>query len=183
MQVSDRVCTAPDISFYRDYSLHLPIIFSQLLFGGVFLSFLCGCSVFLRLVCVGWVVHRETPHFLSFVSACASSSQFIWMRVFWHHVRLPSTFSSASSSTSAHLASPNTHWEVFSLHIRFPGGSDSKESACNAGDLGSLPGSGDPLEKEMTTHSSILAWKIPWTEEPGELQSMGVLKSQPQLSN
>ena len=31
----------------------------------------------------------------------------------------------------------------------------------------------DPLEKEMTTHSSILAWKIPWTEEPGELQSMG----------
>ena len=30
----------------------------------------------------------------------------------------------------------------------------------------------DPLEKEMVTHSSILAWKIPWTEEPGELQSM-----------
>ena len=30
----------------------------------------------------------------------------------------------------------------------------------------------DPLEKEMTTHSSILAWKIPWTEEPGRLQSM-----------
>ena len=31
----------------------------------------------------------------------------------------------------------------------------------------------DPLEKEMDTHSSILAWTIPWTEEPGELQSMG----------
>ena len=31
----------------------------------------------------------------------------------------------------------------------------------------------DPLEKEMTTHSSILAWKIPWTEKPGGLQSMG----------
>ena len=31
----------------------------------------------------------------------------------------------------------------------------------------------DPLEKDMATHSSILAWKIPWTEEPGELQSMG----------
>ena len=31
----------------------------------------------------------------------------------------------------------------------------------------------DPLEKEMATHSSSLAWKIPWTEEPGELQSMG----------
>ena len=32
----------------------------------------------------------------------------------------------------------------------------------------------DPLEKEMATHSSILAWKIPWTEEPGGLQSMGL---------
>ena len=32
----------------------------------------------------------------------------------------------------------------------------------------------DPLEKEMATHSSILAWRIPWTEEPGRLQSMGV---------
>ena len=35
------------------------------------------------------------------------------------------------------------------------------------------PGSEDPLEKEMTTHSSNLAWRIPWTEEPGRLQSMG----------
>ena len=34
-------------------------------------------------------------------------------------------------------------------------------------------GRGDPLEKEMATHSSTLAWKIPWTEEPGRLQSMG----------
>ena len=32
----------------------------------------------------------------------------------------------------------------------------------------------DPLEKEMATHSSILAWRIPWTEEPGRLQSMGL---------
>ena len=37
-------------------------------------------------------------------------------------------------------------------------------------------GEEDPLEKEMTTHSSILVWKITWTEEPGELQSMGVTK-------
>ena len=35
-------------------------------------------------------------------------------------------------------------------------------------------GQQDPLEKEMATHSSILAWKIPWTEEPGRLQSMGL---------
>ena len=41
----------------------------------------------------------------------------------------------------------------------------------------------DPLEKEMATHSSILAWRIPWTEEPGRLQSMGWQKSQTQLIN
>ena len=41
----------------------------------------------------------------------------------------------------------------------------------------------DPLEKEMATHSSILAWRIPWTEEPGRLQSMGLQKSQTQLIN
>ena len=93
-----------------------------------------------------------------------------------------------------------------------PGGSAGKESACNAGDPGSIPGSGssrrrdqlhtpvflgfpdgsdgkesiamwdicvqslgreDPLEEGMATHSSILAWSIPWTEEPGRLQSLG----------
>ena len=35
----------------------------------------------------------------------------------------------------------------------------------------------DPMEEEMATHSSILAWEIPWTEEPGGLQSMGLQKS------
>ena len=39
-----------------------------------------------------------------------------------------------------------------------------KESACNAGSTGSIPGQEDPLEKEMATHSSIFAWEIPWTE-------------------
>ena len=41
----------------------------------------------------------------------------------------------------------------------------------------------NPLEKEMATHSSILAWRIPWTEELGGLQSMGVTKSQKRLSD
>ena len=47
------------------------------------------------------------------------------------------------------------------------------ESACNVGNVGSNLGQEDALEKEMATHSSILAWEIRWTEEPGELQSMG----------
>ena len=53
------------------------------------------------------------------------------------------------------------------------GGSEVKASACSAGDLGSIPDWEDPLEKEMATHSSILAWRIPWMEDPGGLQSMG----------
>ena len=65
----------------------------------------------------------------------------------------------------------------------FPGGSDGKESACNAGILGSIPGSGRSPAEGNATHSSILAWEIPWTEEPGGLQSMGSTKSQTQLSN
>ena len=58
--------------------------------------------------------------------------------------------------------------------LGFPGSSDSKESACNVGDPGSIPGSGRSLKKEMATHSSILAWRIPWTEETGGLQSVGL---------
>ena len=63
------------------------------------------------------------------------------------------------------------------MQIGFPDGSDGKESACDVGDPGLIPGQEDPLEKEMATHSNILAWRIPWTEEPGGLQSR-VSKSQ-----
>ena len=63
----------------------------------------------------------------------------------------------------------------------FPGGSDSKESACSAGDPGSISGWEDPLEKEMATHSSILSQRIPWTEDPvGD--SPWVAKSRTRLS-
>ena len=53
--------------------------------------------------------------------------------------------------------------------VDIPGGSVGKESACNAGDLGWE----DPLEEDRATHSSLLAWRMLWTEEPGGLQSMG----------
>ena len=59
------------------------------------------------------------------------------------------------------------------LSLGFPGSSDDKESVCNAGDPGSIPASGRSPGEEMATHSSILACRIPWTEEPGWLQSMG----------
>ena len=67
-------------------------------------------------------------------------------------------------------------FKFYFLIIRVPGSSDSKESACKAGYLGLIPGilggQEDPLEEGMATHSSILAWRIPWREEPGGLQSM-----------
>ena len=53
----------------------------------------------------------------------------------------------------------------FRLNFGLPGGSGGKESTCNAGDLGGE----DPLEKEMATHSSVLAWNIPRREEPSGL--------------
>jgi len=55
----------------------------------------------------------------------------------------------------------------------FPGSSEVKASACNAGDWVRPLGQEDPLEKEMATNSSILAWIIPWMENPGGLQSTG----------
>ena len=57
----------------------------------------------------------------------------------------------------------------------FPGGASGKEPACQCRRRKRVLSLGweDPLEKEMATHSSILAWRIPWTEEPGGLQSMG----------
>ena len=60
------------------------------------------------------------------------------------------------------------------LSVGFPDSSVSKESSFSAGDQSSIPDQEDSLEKETATHSSILAWRIPWTEEPGRLQSMGL---------
>ena len=62
-----------------------------------------------------------------------------------------------------HLSTVNF---VTGNYLRSPGGSDGKESACNAGDLGSIPGSGRAPGEGNTSYSSILAWIIPWTEEP-----------------
>ena len=91
---------------------------------------------------------------------------------------------------SAHVHSWGFWGKSFQVYIGHPGlqisklcrttqskilGGSVKESACNAGDLGLIPGSGRPLEKEMATHSSILTWDIPRMEEPAcGLQSLGL---------
>ena len=59
----------------------------------------------------------------------------------------------------------------------FPGGSVVKNPPASAGgmrDSGSIPGSGRSLEEGIATHSSLLAWRITWTEEPGGIQSIGL---------
>ena len=61
----------------------------------------------------------------------------------------------------------------------FAGGSDGKESACNAGDWGSVLGVERSSKTGMATHSSILSWSIPWTEEPGGSESMDLQSWRP----
>ena len=60
------------------------------------------------------------------------------------------------------------------VFLGFPGGSDNKESACSGGDPDLIPGLGRSPGNGKATHSSIFAWRIPWTEETGGLQSMGL---------
>ena len=65
------------------------------------------------------------------------------------------------------------------LLLAFPGGSGGKQSACSVGHLGSIPVLGRSPGVGMATHFGILAWRIPWTEEPGGLQSTGSPRVRP----
>ena len=67
--------------------------------------------------------------------------------------------------------------------LGFPHGSMVKNLPANAGDTGLIPGRGRSPGEGKATHSSILAWEIPWTEEPGRLQSARLKKSRTQLSD
>ena len=83
-----------------------------------------------------------------------------WVRkVYWRKIRLPTP-----------------------VFLVFPGSSDSKESACNAGDLGLIPDWEKPLEEGMKTHSSILAWRIP-VDRQAWTTVHGATKSQTPVSN
>ena len=66
--------------------------------------------------------------------------------------------------------------KYYETNLGFPGGSVVKYLPANARDTrdaGSIHGSEDPLEEEISTYSNIVAWKIPWTEEHDRIQSMG----------
>ena len=85
-----------------------------------------------------------------------------------------------SNARSGHLL--QSAWGTGGDILELGGSSDGKESACNAGDPGLIPGLGRSPGEGMAIHSSILVWKIPWMEEPDRLQSMWS-GSQTRLSN
>ena len=87
------------------------------------------------------------------------------------HLFFPFKFCLKDLQCKLHLSLRRRYWNWL---YKTEGVSDSKESTCRAKVLGSIPGSGISLEKGMATYSSILAWRIPWTKEPGRLQSMGL---------
>ena len=99
-----------------------------------------------------------------------SMNRGVW-QITIHRVPKSQTWLSDWSTTVATPSTAPGTWSIFNRHLRncytfvtgvFSGGSDGEESACNACRE-------DPLEKEMTTYSSILARRIPWTEDPGGL--------------
>ena len=118
---------------------------------------------------------------LPFPSPMHESEKWKWSRC---HVWLsdPMDCSPAGSSVHGTFQARVLEWGAIAFSVLyiyvyiyilgFPGGSDSKESACNAEDPGSMLGGEDPLKTGMATHSSILAWRIPGIEEPGGLQSL-----------
>ena len=73
--------------------------------------------------------------------------------------------------------------DVVLILLGFPSGSGIRNLPVNAGDAGSIPELGGFTGEGNATHSSILTWDIPWTEEPGELQTMGSQKSQTRLND
>ena len=85
----------------------------------------------------------------------------------WKYIRMIIAISLGNVKIRNNFNVPQSENTQIMIH------SEVKASACSAGDPGLIPGWEDNLEKEMATHSSILAWRIPWREEPGRLQSMG----------
>ena len=86
-----------------------------------------------------------------------------WKSASW----LPKQLEYSSHSLAYEITHSYKSWRGLSRWL------SGKESVCNAGNPGLILGQEDPLEEEMATHFSILAWKIPWTEEPGGLHSKG----------
>ena len=155
---------------------------SAIIASNIFFSIL----LFLLLNCYNYVhiTHFHiAPQFLDVFLSFLFTFLFVWFIQIYLQVQRHSLFlllfsiSSISFcfsfgvSISAYIAHPYLPLEYLTLLLLqgFPGGSEVKESACSVEDLGSIPGSGRSPGEGNGTHSSILAWRIPWIEEPGRL--------------
>ena len=115
-----------------------------------------ACPFNISLLATKYVKVFQIAHNSWTSAGCPTSVQF------WHC--LPGSVSDPTGEGLSLKSLPSPY---------FCGGSDSKESAFNTGHMGSIPGSEKSPGEVLATHSSILAWRIPWTEEPGRLQSIG----------
>ena len=128
----------------------------------------CACAR----VCVHTHTHTHTQVVYSLHIFPMLFGDEDWFFTSVYPLRINSNF-----NTSTNICLPSVQRSLFSSYLpgllRFPGGSDGKEYPCNPGDLRSIPRLG------MATNSNILAWRIPWKEEPGRLQSMGPQRIRP----
>ena len=120
---------------------------------------LASLQIIIIFLKISWFLKKKVSYLIHLIYRCISN----------HHILC---FNYLTMLYPSYLSKVKQKWVSYQ-HLRtiwsFPGGSDGKESACNAGDPGSIPGSAKSLEKGMATNSSILAWRILWTEEPGWL--------------
>ena len=162
------VCTSSAVLFFEDLFHKATVIsvrsYLIVVWWHWFNNYWCWVSfpVFLLFYTL-WVQFTSWNWLLETWSCLEFFSHYLLQDVFWGQV----SFTALSYLTIKSSLAP-VLW--------FPCWFIGKESTCNAGDLQetwvqSLVWE-DPLEKEMATHSSILAWRLPWTKEPGGLQSM-----------
>ena len=130
----------------------------------------------IRVISNELVLHIKWPKYWNFSFSISPSNEYsglISFRMDW--LDLLAVQGTLKSLLEHHSSKASVLW-CSDFFQGFPGGSDRKASehlpALQVTQFQSL-GQEDPLEKEMATHSSTLAWKIPWMEEPGGLQSMG----------
>ena len=130
---------------------------------------------------------QEPPYGSPVLNHCAMLSLSITENIFWMNGQMNKYLILLSINSTGilcilWLTCLHTHTNTHQFVRRSVGGGSSqvalvvKNPPSNAGDLrhgGSTPGSGRSLEKGMATHSSILAWRIPWTQEPGRLATQG----------
>ena len=107
----------------------------------------------------------------------ASPTQWMWVWVnsgSWWWTGRPGMPQFMGSQRVGHDWATELNWTELIPDIGLPRWLGGKDYTCQCTRYHSIPGWEDPLEKETATHSSILAWEIPWTEEPGGLQSIEV---------